>query len=101
MKRLIKIKYCILIVAVCAGFLFKACKREKPVYGDAYIYMPQATTSGGLNNTYIVPSGGGALTYNIKSDSTIFMIVMSWPSATDNNMVACDPLYKKDRIHFA
>ncbi|MFT3949296.1 MAG: cellulase family glycosylhydrolase [Agriterribacter sp.] len=69
MKGLIKIKYCILIVAVCAGFVFKACKRETPVYGDAYIYMPQSVASGGLNNMYVVPSGGGTLTYNIKPDN--------------------------------
>ncbi len=69
MKDLIKIKYCILIIAICAGFLFKACKRETLIYGDAYIYMPQAISSGGLNNMYAVPSGGGALTYNIKPDN--------------------------------
>lgn len=64
-----KIKYCIFLVAICTGFLFMACKREMPVYGEAYIYMPQATVSGGIDNMYVVPSGGGNLTYNFKSDN--------------------------------
>ena len=76
MKDLIKIKYCVLVIAVCAGFIFKACKREVPMYGDAYIYMPQATASGGLSNMYIVPSGGGALTYNLKPDNGKIEIVL-------------------------
>lgn len=76
MKGFIKIKYCILIVAVCTGFVFKACKRDTPVYGDASIYMPQATASGGLNNMYAVPSGGGVLTYNLKADNGKIDIVL-------------------------
>lgn len=64
-----KIKYCIFLVAICTGFLFMACKRETPVYGEAYIYMPQATVSGGIDNMYVVPSGGGEMTYNFKPDN--------------------------------
>lgn len=76
MKDLIKIKYCVLIIVACAGFIFTACKKEVPVYGDAYIYMPQATASGGLSNMYIVPSGGGVLTYNLKPDNGKIDIVL-------------------------
>ncbi|NDV82488.1 DUF1735 domain-containing protein [Bacteroides sp. 51] len=35
-------------------------------YGFAYVYIPQATASGGLNNHYPVPSGSGENTYNFK-----------------------------------
>lgn len=69
MKDIIKIKYCILAIIVCTGLMFKACKKETRVYGDAYIYMPQATASGGVNNMYLVPSGGGNLTYNFKAEN--------------------------------
>jgi hypothetical protein len=31
--------------------------------------------------------------YNIKSDCTTFMIIMSWSSTTDNRMVACDAFF--------
>jgi hypothetical protein len=39
-------------------------------YGLAYIYMPQATVSGGLDNNYYVPSGDGLYTYNFKIDES-------------------------------
>lgn len=35
-------------------------------YGLAYIYMPQAMVSGGLDNYFNVPSGGSEYTYNFK-----------------------------------
>jgi hypothetical protein len=35
-------------------------------YGFALLYMPQATSSGGLDNNYYVPSGEGEYTYNFK-----------------------------------
>ena len=38
-------------------------------YGLPLIYISQATTSGGLNNDYYVPSGGGSYTHNFKIDS--------------------------------
>lgn len=67
MKYLIKIKQYIFIVAACTGFVLNGCKREAPVYGDAYIYMPQSTASGGINNMYPIPSGGGDMTHNFRS----------------------------------
>lgn len=65
MKCLKKIKYCSLIViSFLIGFIFSGCNKDLPVYGDGIVYMPQATSSGGLDNTYLVPSGGGKYTYN-------------------------------------
>jgi len=63
------------IVYIIVGFVFLlglfACEKGagSADYGFAYIYMPQATVSGGLNNNYYVPSGDGVYTYNFKIDS--------------------------------
>jgi len=63
----------ILLIAANVLFLagFYACDKGASTadYGFAYIYMPQATGSGGLDNNYYVPSGEGAYTYNFKVDS--------------------------------
>ena len=50
---------------------FYACEKgdSSANYGFAYIYMPQATVSGGLDNNYPVPSGEGINTCNFKVDS--------------------------------
>lgn len=37
--------------------------------GFAYIYMPQAASTGGVDSTYAVPSGGGVSTYNFKVEN--------------------------------
>lgn len=60
------ITYLILLVIV-----FASCEKadSEEVYGYPLIYIPQATYSGGLNNDYYVPSGGGSYTYNFKYDS--------------------------------
>jgi len=63
------------IAYIIVGFIFLtgffACEKGAGTddYGFAYIYMPQATVSGGLNNNYNVPSGEGIYTYNFKVDS--------------------------------
>lgn len=63
----------IILLTVTVLFLagFSACDKNagSADYGFAYIYMPQATGSGGLDNNYYVPSGEGAYTYNFKIDS--------------------------------
>ena len=63
----------IIFLAATVLFLagFYACDKGAGTdnYGFAYIYMPQATGSGGLDNNYYVPSGEGAYTYNFKVDS--------------------------------
>jgi len=50
---------------------FYACDKSAGAadYGFAYIYMPQATVDGGLDNNYAVPSGSGVYTYNFRIDS--------------------------------
>ncbi|MBK5722925.1 hypothetical protein JGH11_18815 [Dysgonomonas sp. Marseille-P4677] len=47
-------------------------------YGLSYIYMPQATSTGGLNNNYLVPLGGGEYTYNFKvsEDKTQLQVIL-------------------------
>jgi len=66
MKKIVFITTTILFFT---GFI--ACEKEGGTddYGFAYIYMPQATVSGGLNNNYYVPSGEGVYTYNFKIDA--------------------------------
>ena len=63
----------IVFIAVTVLFLtgFYACEKGAGTddYGFTYIYMPQATVSGGLDNNYYVPSGEGVYTYNFKVDS--------------------------------
>ena len=66
-------KKIILIAAASVLFLtgFFACEKGEGMgdYGFAYIYMPQAAVSGGLDNNYYVPSGEGDYTYNFKIDT--------------------------------
>lgn len=59
-----------MVVFGCLVLGFTACEKEDLVYGEeAFVYMPQATFSGGTNNIYNVPMGGGEYTYNLKVDS--------------------------------
>ncbi|GHT17766.1 hypothetical protein AGMMS49573_10090 [Endomicrobiia bacterium] len=52
------------------SFGFSSCDEGEGSddYGFGYIYMPQATVTGGLNNNYYVPAGEGVYTYNFKID---------------------------------
>lgn len=55
-----------LLAAVCA-LTFSACKGDGDAdYGFGKIYMPQAVSTGGLDNTYAVPAGGGEYTHNFS-----------------------------------
>lgn len=65
-----KIFYMVTAIFLAIGFI--ACNNGDgdADYGFGYIYMPQATVSGGLNNNYYVPSGAGEYTYNFKVDLT-------------------------------
>lgn len=71
MKVILNNKILIAIVFMVA-IAFTGCQEGDgdADYGFAYVYMPQATASGGLNNEYLVPSGGGELTYNFRVDKT-------------------------------
>ena len=66
MRKLVLIAASVLLLA---GFF--ACEKGEGMddYGFAYIYMPQASVSGGLDNNYYVPSGEGEYTYNFKIDA--------------------------------
>ncbi|MCL1934644.1 MAG: hypothetical protein FWF53_12630 [Candidatus Azobacteroides sp.] len=64
-------KIALIIIAVLFLAGFSGCENGEGTddYGFAYIYMPQATGSGGLNNNYYVPSGDSTYTYNFKIDA--------------------------------
>ncbi|MCL1938662.1 MAG: hypothetical protein FWF52_09745 [Candidatus Azobacteroides sp.] len=64
-------KIALIITAVLFLGGFSACEKGDGTadYGFAYIYMPQAMGSGGLDNNYYVPSGEGDYTYNFKIDA--------------------------------
>lgn len=65
-----KIFYIITVLFFAIGFVACNDGEGDADYGFGYIYMPQATISGGLNNNYYVPSGSGEYTYNFKVDLT-------------------------------
>lgn len=45
-------------------------------YGNTYIYIPQATVSGGIDNYYNVPSGGAENTYNfVKNGDSVDILL--------------------------
>lgn len=58
------------IIAALSTLLAVSCEKgDGDVdYGNSYIYIPQATANGGINNYYNVPSGGGENTYNFKAN---------------------------------
>jgi hypothetical protein len=64
-----KIYKTILTVAFLAWGL-TACENGdgNSEYGIPVLYMPQAMSGGGMDNTYAVPSGDGEFTYNFKID---------------------------------
>lgn len=69
--KLISIRKTIIIATVLITAAFTGCEKgdSEADYGFDYVYMPQATTSGGLNNNYGVPLGSGKYTYNYQIDS--------------------------------
>lgn len=61
-----KILYISAVVLLCCVLFLPGCKKgdgEKD-FGLAYIYMPQALATDGVNNHYAVPAGQGSLTHN-------------------------------------
>lgn len=81
-------------------FIFPACNEGDGDldYGFQYIYMPQAMSSGGLDNYYQVPSGGGENNYNFKVENDKFNIILGVlrsgkfaNSAFSVNVAATDP----------
>lgn len=69
-------KYTSIFLLFIAGFLLLACNEEKIEYGDGLIYMPQATRTGGVNAFYRIPSGGGEMTYNFKSEGGKIKVIL-------------------------
>ena len=71
--------YKLLVLSVfCLSILCSCDKGDSDLdYGDVYIYIAQATTSGGLDNTLMVPSGSGENTYNFKVDGEQLMVYLS------------------------
>lgn len=69
-------KFVLFLTFVCmAGFV--ACDGDGDAdYGFGKIYMPQAMQSGGLNNSYTVPSGGGEYTYNFRVTESRVKIIL-------------------------
>ncbi len=76
MRKFIKINYLFLLFILCSGLIYTACNEEKMEYGEAFIFMPQATTTGGVNTLYSIPSGGGEMTYNFKAENGKINIVL-------------------------
>lgn len=61
-----KKKFALFLASICM-LSFAACDGDGDAdYGFGKIYMPQALSSGGLNNSYNVPSGDGEYTYNFR-----------------------------------
>lgn len=79
MKFFIKNNKSILAFMMLCFIVITGCKEGDgdADYGFAYIYIPQATTSGGLNNHYSVPGGSGKDTYNFKVEGGKLNIYLS------------------------
>lgn len=69
-------KLLVFLFMMCANLTFMACNEDQMEYGEAFIYMPQATTTGGVNALYNVPSGGGVMTYNFKAENGRINIIL-------------------------
>lgn len=71
-------KHRIILSLLLALSIFSACKEGDgdKEYGFPYIYMPQSTVSGGLDNYYAVPSGGDEYTYNFKVENGKINVIL-------------------------
>jgi hypothetical protein len=69
-KSMFKTAFLFAITALFA-VTFNSCDKgfSSASFGYNYIYMPQATVSGGLNQNYAVPTGLDSATYNFQIDS--------------------------------
>lgn len=67
----------ILLLAFVCTCAFTACEGDGDAdYGFGKVYMPQAVSTGGLNNSYAVPSGGGSYTYNFRVENGTVRIIL-------------------------
>lgn len=80
MKLIIKdIKLALATIGLCTLMIVvQGCEKGDGDldYGFAYIYIPQATVSGGLNNHYPVPGGAGENTYNFKEENGKLNVIL-------------------------
>lgn len=71
-----KNKIILLFAALCT-LAFAACEGDGDAdYGFGKIYMPQAVSTGGLNNSYAVPSGGGENTRNFRIERGTVRVIL-------------------------
>lgn len=70
-------------------------------YGFAYLYMPQATSGGGLDNNYYVPSGGGDYTanYRIKDQKLEIILGVLRSGQLANDAYSVDIISRADTTH--
>ncbi len=65
------------IVVCCAWACFTACEGDGDAdYGFGKIYMPQAVSTGGLDNSYAVPAGGGEHTANCRIENGTLRVIL-------------------------
>lgn len=69
--RLIMKRNAFFIAVILIAAVFASCQKgDGDVdYGYTYIYMPEATSTGGLSQNYSVPSGYSSSSYNFEIDS--------------------------------
>lgn len=66
-----------LLAALLGAFALTACEGDGDAdYGFGKIYMPQALSTGGLDNTYAVPSGGGEYSRNFRVENGTVRIIL-------------------------
>lgn len=91
---------CFLIALMLFATGFMACDGGDgdAEYGFAYLYMPQATSGGGLENNYYVPSGGGSLTanYKIKDQKLEIMLGVLRSGQLSNSAFSVDIISRAD-----
>lgn len=71
-------KYKIILIVLVVFSISMGCQKgdgEKD-YGFPYIYMPQAMVSGGLDNYYSVPAGGGEYSYNFNVEEGKLNVIL-------------------------
>lgn len=64
-------------IAACFAWGFTACEGDGDAdYGFGKIYMPQAVSTGGLDNSYAVPAGGGEHTANYRIENGTLRVIL-------------------------
>lgn len=65
------------LIAACCAWGFTACEGDGDAdYGFGKIYMPQAVSTGGLNNSYAVPAGSGEHTANYRVENGTLRVIL-------------------------